>query len=952
MITRKVIKQQITCLIMGTQEMNNFKPNKLMLAMLSSGLIALGTSSLIAEEADDEEEKAEEENTITITGFRGSIIESINTKRYSTSVVESISAEDIGKLPDSSIAESIARLPGIAAQRLDGRASRVTIRGFGENESGTTFNGREQVSISDNRGVEFDLYPSEIMSGVTVYKTPDASIDGEGIAGVIDLQTISPLTQDERVMQINGQYEMTSLEKLNPDGHDSGFRGTFTFVDKFADDKLGVAFAYSMMESPNQEERWNAWGYPNFGVDGTDYYILGGAKPFVRSSLLDRDTVMLVVEAAPTENLKVTFDALNVNFLDEKRLRGIEIPFAWGQGAVSANTVESNGFISSATTTGQRVVVRNDYETREADLTNFGFNVEYTVSEDLNLEFDMSSSKVEREIYSLESYSGTGRGSDRGVADTLTYTMGAGNAGATFAHGLNYADYNLIQLGGPQSWGWSSALNDSLGITGTEYENQAQDGFLNTPTIDDELSSLRFAAEQALDGDVISSLTYGVYYREREKNKSSDGFFMTLSAFSYPDNPGMQMVPSEYQLGTVSLDFLGMGNMIAYDPMALIANGYYTFLSESLTSTSHLTQSWNVKEETTSLFVKADINTEVGGMPLTGNFGVRYTQTDQSSAGFAGNLNGNGRIVVSPISNSHDYSHVLPSLNLALQMDDSQILRFGIAETISRPRMDEMNSNVSINYNQQPDNNGNYWSVNGGNTKLEPKEALGIDLTYENYFSNEGYFSVAYFYKDLEQWIFDGNYFLDLPGVVDPNTGLVPPTSGATGSGKINAGGGDLSGYEVSLSMPLSEFTDSLEGFGVVLSHTGLSSNIKIPGTDNDFQLPGLSDSISTFTMYYDLNGFSARASMRKRDDFKGDVYGLGFSTNQVDILGETIWDAQIGYDFGQAGVEGWEGLSVFLQAQNLTNEPFTSYVNGDPLQVRDYQNYGKYYLLGFSYKL
>jgi len=152
--------------------------------------------------------------------------------------------------------------------------------------------------------------------------------------------------------------------------------------------------------------------------------------------------------------------------------------------------------------------------------------------------------------------------------------------------------------------------------------------------------------------------------------------------------------------------------------------------------------------------------------------------------------------------------------------------------------------------------------------------------------------------------------------------------------------------------MPLSEFTDSLEGFGVILSHTGLSSSIKIPGTDNDFQLPGLSDSISTFTMYYDLNGFSARASMRKRDDFKGDVYGLGFSTNQVDILGETIWDAQIGYDFGQAGVEGWEGLSVFLQAQNLTNEPFTSYVNGDPLQVRDYQNYGKYYLLGFSYKL
>ena len=151
-------------------------------------------------------------------------------------MVESVSAEDIGKLPDSSIAESLARLPGLAAQRLDGRASKVTIRGFGENESTTTFNGREQVSIGDNRGVEFDLYPSEIMSGVTVYKTPNATLDAEGIAGVVNMQTVRPLSK-ERTIQFNGQFEQTSLEKLNPDGKDTGYRGTFSYIDKFADDK-------------------------------------------------------------------------------------------------------------------------------------------------------------------------------------------------------------------------------------------------------------------------------------------------------------------------------------------------------------------------------------------------------------------------------------------------------------------------------------------------------------------------------------------------------------------------------------------------------------------------------------------------------------------------------------------------------------------------------------------
>ena len=179
------------------------------------------------------EEKVLEEVIVTATGYRKSIINAIDEKRFSSSVVESISAEDIGKLPDSSIAESIARLPGLAAQRLDGRASSISLRGFNEDFSTTTLNGREQVSIDDNRGVQFDVYPSEIISGVTVYKTPSASIVNQGIAGTIDLRTVRPLEVDERVMQLNVSVEQNSLKKSNADGEDSGYRGTFSFVDKF-----------------------------------------------------------------------------------------------------------------------------------------------------------------------------------------------------------------------------------------------------------------------------------------------------------------------------------------------------------------------------------------------------------------------------------------------------------------------------------------------------------------------------------------------------------------------------------------------------------------------------------------------------------------------------------------------------------------------------------------------
>ena len=927
--------------------MSMFKPSILTLALTAAGLSCFATQA-----AQEDTIKKDELEVIEVKGFRGSVVESINTKRFSTQVVESISAEDIGKLPDSSIAESIARLPGLTAQRLDGRASRVTIRGFGENESGTTFNGREQVSISDNRGVEFDLYPSEIMSGVTVYKTPSANIDAEGIAGVINMQTVKPLSKGERVIQVNGQYEQTSFEKLNPDGNDDGFRGTISYIDQFADDTIGVAIALNTMSSPNQEKRWNSWGYPEFTNNGNDYSILGGAKPYVRSSTLERDSAMLVLEAAPNDKLHMTFDALYVDFTDEKILRGIEIPFAWGQGVIDPTSIEvdeASGFITSATSQGQRVVVRNDYEERKAELTAFGFNTKYDIDDSWSIEFDASYSQVDRKIWSIESYSGTGRGDSRGVADNLGYIFNGGNTGATFSHDLDYSDYSLIQLGGPLSWGASSALNDKYGITGTEYENQAQDGFINAPTIDDELTTLKLAASKVLENDYLSSIEFGLSYREREKSKSSEGYFMTLSGFSL-NNPGMLGVPEQYRNGSVDLGFIGMGAMIAYDTNGLVDDGYYDLLAESLTNPSHATKSWTVKEEVTSAFIQANINAEVNGLALTGNVGVRYIQSEQSSQGNAfGSVN--GLVLTSPTDISHDYSNVLPSLNLSLALDDQQTVRFGAAKTISRPRLDEMNASVNASYNQTPDENGNYWSVSGGNPELEAKEATGYDLTYENYFSDEGYFSTAFFYKDLTQWIFDGTYEIDMTGVEDPSTGQLPATSAGTGSGKVNGGGGDLWGYELSLALPFKIFHPSLEGFGIIASHTGIESDIE-DQNGNEYELPGLSDKIQSLTVYYEMHGLQLRTSMRKRSAFKGDVYGLGFNTDQVDILGETIWDVQAGYDFSEAGITSLEGLSVHFQVQNLTEEPFTSLSGDNALQVRDYQDYGRTYLLGFSYKL
>ena len=143
---------------------------------------------------------SDELQEITVSGIGASVEAAIQVKRDAPDIVEAISAEDIGKLPDPSIAESLTRLPGVTAQRSDGRTSDISIRGFGPDFNGTLMNGREQVSTGDNRAIQFDQYPAELIHAVEVYKTPDASLIGQGLAGTIDLQTTRPLEYGKRAL--------------------------------------------------------------------------------------------------------------------------------------------------------------------------------------------------------------------------------------------------------------------------------------------------------------------------------------------------------------------------------------------------------------------------------------------------------------------------------------------------------------------------------------------------------------------------------------------------------------------------------------------------------------------------------------------------------------------------------------------------------------------------------
>jgi iron complex outermembrane receptor protein len=286
-------------------------------------------------------------------------------------------------------------------------------------------------------------------------------------------------------------------------------------------------------------------------------------------------------------------------------------------------------------------------------------------------------------------------------------------------------------------------------------------------------------------------------------------------------------------------------------------------------------------------------------------------------------------------------------MNLGFEVADGQMLRFAAARTLTRARMDKMNANVNFSYTQNP-NDGVNWSGGAGNPELRPWLARQYDISYENYFSDQGYFSLAVFYKDLENYVYDQQTNFDFSTILPQNPGDNPI---GNVSQPLNGNGGYVQGIEASLSIDFGLFADSLSGFGTILSGSYNDSEVKETADSDPTTLPGLSEKTFNATVYYENSGFEARISSRYRSDFLGEVTKISLQRENVNIKAETVVDAQIGYDFTESGIDALYGLSVQFQVNNLTNEPFTSYTGDDQRLVRDYQNYGRNFMLGANYK-
>lgn len=931
------------------------------LLMAGGATVALAVSFGLAgaayaqDAAGDDEEK----DVIVVQGFRSSIANSAAVKRNSTSIVEAVTAEDIGKLPDVSIAESLARLPGLATQRLDGRANVVTIRGLGPDFSTALLNGREQVSVNDNRGVEFDQYPSELLTGATVYKTPYAGLIGQGLAGTVDLHTIRPLEVGKRIVAGGGRYEFNENGSLNPDSPDWGWRGSVTLVDQFDDDRWGIALGVAYQSSPTQSERFNSWGFPtafqrptdnSFTTDsrtqtaggGTpgdpsdDVFvdnirlgdIIGGAKPFNQSNDLDRFGIVGIIEFEPSDTFSTTLDVYYSEFDETQRLRGIEFPLMWSGAQLQPGFTVTDGLITDGQFNGVKAVMRNDVNQRDAKLFAAGWNGRID-EESYGLEFDVSYSRADRHDDLIESYSGTGYNGS-GATDNLGFELRDGFF--HFTPSLDYSDVSQFVLTDPQGWGGGLS--------------NVQAGFINSPDTEDELWHLKAQANKYLDG-LFSNFVVGIDYGMRDKVRVIGQNFLNL-----PGGATEAPIPASVLLGKqAGMGWLGIPAQVTYDPLPLL-DSLYVFRPVGLSSFS-VPQSWNISEDVLTAYARAEI--EHG--PLTGNVGVQVVHSDQESSGFRVDQ-GAATPTFIPFTEGEKYWDYLPSANMIFSLSDDTKLRMSVAKTLVRARMDKLNASLSLGEDitklTSADPLNSYFSAKGGNPKLRPYTAWGYDLSLEHYFGGAGYISIAGFYKDLNDYVFDDDgfvfdfaSFVDTSKLSDAQKLLLGTTLGKI-SGPTNRGEGSIKGFEATLSVPLNMVNETFDGFGFITSTSYNDSKVRLGDNPDPITVPGLSKWVVNSTVYFERAGFEARVSHRYRGKFLAEVAAISATRDLRTADAESIIDAQIGYRFSSGRLNG---LNVYVQGNNLTDEPFITFDNNDTRYVRDYQSYGRTYSIGANFK-
>lgn len=904
--------------------------SKTFLAGLSSTLALLTFSSALqAQDGGDVEE-------LVVTGFRGSLEQSLNVKRDSANAVDSIHAEDIADFPDLNLAESLQRIPGVAISRAAGEGRQVTVRGLGAQFTTVRINGMEALSTGGftdalggaNRGRNFDFnaFDSDVFRSLTIHKSMAAELEEGSLGSNVALQTARPFDYDGFTLAATGQFGYNDRsEEWDP-------RGSFLISNTFADDTFGALLAISTSTRNTADEgsstvRWS--NVEDFGsADGiplpagpvrTDHEVNQAWHPRIpRYDSYVQETERLGVNAAlqfrPSDSTEVSLDVLISNAEVTRDETFMQIALNNG-GAVGGTDISnyiirnngeapSDGAIVYAELTNARLLSEARHDELSVDFTQYvlSFNHEFSDRLRMNASIGQAESEFDNPVQRYVILQKNG---------SVIYDMRGGEG----------ADFDF----GPES-------TDPDGWTVNGIRKRAPQS-LNT--IDQIQVNLEFDLNDSwsVEGGV-SQKTYE--YEQSEGRMASEG------------NNGITGIISSDFLKNYDAGPLGSWVTPNHDEF----NEVFDFYSNSgifeVSTDNRIVDTMAVEEETLSAYLQLNFDLELG-VPVRGNVGFRNFNTEQTSTGLTS--------ATTSATANVEYDDTLPALNLVAELQEDLLLRLGYADVIARPGLAGLRPAATVSVS------GSNRTVNGNNPGVGPTEATTYDLGLEWYFADESLLSVAFFKKDIgshaanitsqDTYTSTG---LPLQLAIDaceagpdgygPNCNEnLPWVINAPGKGP----GGDLDGYEISYQQPFTNLPGIWSNFGVIINYTKVESDIDyVDGLvviREDTPLINLSDETSNLTVYYEGDAFSARVSMAERSDYLTNVPGRNGTFVEY-TEGTTNIDLSASYELNENIKFLFEGLNLTDEAENQRLD-----VTAFPTDVVSYYHQtGKQFFLGVRY--
>lgn len=934
--------------------------------------LALGAAAVMPVYAQDvSNDRVMEE--VVVTGIRSSLKQAMDTKRDSIGVVDAITSEDIGKFPDTNLAESLQRITGVSIDRERGEGSRVTVRGFGADFNLVTLNGRQMPTHSGfGRSFDFGDIASEGVAGVEVYKTGKASVPTGGIGATINIKTNRPL-ENPGLKASFGLKAMNDTSTIDGDTFTPEVSGIWS--NTFADDTIGVSITGSYQKRNNGQASSSntAW----LERDGSGIRDNGQqtnlpaendivALPQQVIYTLDewertRTNGMVTLQWQPRDDIRATFDYMYASLELDHRFNNMSVWFGpTGQSGTYSDGPLVSPLIYTETDNNPDLPMGAGVDASKNETDSVAFNLDWQVSDRLSVALDYHKSTAERSP-----------NSEYGSSALITIASFA-RQGATVDY-RNEVPVTTVTMSDPLS-------PDDMQITGSVFGNSWAKMDIEQVQLE---AKFDFTDDIRIDFGVSLSETTNfesgsIVQRDSWGQNQASAFgaiadLLTPASFDgvYDELGGGDMITNNFFVWDMKEVAARAENLQNLDP----SDAYYlpTALAGGDCGTGFCADNDQgfgnrFSEDSMAAYANVFIATELAGMPANINLGVRYEETDVVSSAesidyVAINWSSTNEFVAQeaddlvPSALEGSYDVFLPSIDFDLELTDDVKVRAAYSKTIARAGYGDLRGNLSIGRILRVTEGEHIARGSVGNPGLLPHESDNFDLSVEWYYGETSYVSVGYFDKSVVNFVTSDERedVVLFPGLAHPALGpLYDAAIGALGATATNTdirdyiftnfanepgvdaanfviagvAGRDGDAYfdvDTRVNSDREANIDGLEiaiqhdfgesGFGFIANATFADGSATFDNYSDaaQFALPGLSDT-RNFIGYYDKDGIQIRVAYNWRDNFfNGGVTQPSYTREYEQ------WDATASYEFD-------DNLTIMLEGINLTNQTFKTY--------------------------